>query len=123
MLKSSFMKNITFLFLLIFIQYYGFSQPSIQWQKCIGGTLEDKANSISLTVDGGYVIAGSTFSNDGDIVGNRGWEDFLVIKIDSTGSTQWVKCLGGTHFDKANSIKQTNDYGYIFAGTTRSDDG
>ena len=43
---------------------------NIQWQKSLGGSGEDRAQSIQLTIDGGYIVAGGTWSNDGDILGN-----------------------------------------------------
>ncbi len=43
---------------------------SIQWQKSLGGSEEDFARSIQQTTDGGYIVAGWTWSNDGDILGN-----------------------------------------------------
>ncbi len=96
---------------------------NIQWQKCLGGTIGEVANSIIQTIDGGYVIAGYTNSNDGDVSGNHGGEDMWIVKLDYQGSIQWQKCLGGSHWDEARSIIQTTDGGYAIAGFTYSDDG
>ncbi len=98
-------------------------QGSIQWHKCLGGTSEDRASSIQQTTDGGYVVAGFTMSNNGDVSGNNGYKDMWVVKLDSQGNIIWQKCLGGTSHDWANSVKQTTDYGYIVAGYTESIDG
>ena len=38
----------------------------LQWQKCLGGSSEDRASCIVQTTDGGFVIAGTTSSNDGE---------------------------------------------------------
>ena len=38
----------------------------------MGGTVEDWARSIQQTIDGGYIVAGYTLSNDGDVTGNHG---------------------------------------------------
>lgn len=35
---------------------------NVVWQKTIGGTKNDAANSIALTQDGGYVALGYTYS-------------------------------------------------------------
>jgi hypothetical protein len=43
--------------------------PAIQWQKCLGGTSDDWAYSIQPTTDGGYILAGSTGSYNGDVKG------------------------------------------------------
>ena len=99
------------------------STGSLQWQKCLGGSRDDSAHSIQQTSDGGYIVAGFTDSNDGDVSGNHGGWDVWVVKLNSTGSLQWQKCLGGSDFDYAYSIQQTSDGGYIVAGGTYSNDG
>ncbi|MDR2352367.1 MAG: T9SS C-terminal target domain-containing protein [Deltaproteobacteria bacterium] len=99
------------------------SLGTIQWQKSLGGSESDVANSIRQTSDGGYIIAGRTKSNDGDITGNHGKNDSWIVKIDSEGAIQWQKSLGGSQFDEANSIRQTSDGGYIIAGESESYDG
>src|SRR6185295_1696494 len=37
----------------------------LEWQKCLGGSGNDAANSIQETSDEGFIIVGSSFSNDG----------------------------------------------------------
>jgi hypothetical protein len=95
----------------------------IQWQKCFGGTAEDSFNSVWQTADGGYIAAGYTYSTNGDVAGNHGYEDAWVVKTDASGNLQWRKCLGGTDYDEFKQIQQTTDGGYIFAGLTYSTDG
>ncbi len=97
--------------------------PAIQWQKCLGGTVDDYAQSIQPTSDGGYIVAGYTQSTNGDVTGNHGNLDAWVVKLSSTGSLQWQKALGGTGDDVAYSIQLTPDGGYILAGYTLSTDG
>ncbi len=99
------------------------SKGSVQWKKCLGGTGEDFASSIHQTTDKGYILAGFTSSSNGDVKGYHGNGDAWVVKLSSKGTVQWKKCLGGTDYDKANSIHQTTDKGYILAGSTLSDDG
>ena len=48
---------------------------TLLWQKCIGGTGSDSVNSLQKTSDGGFVVAGLTTSNDGDVKGNHGERD------------------------------------------------
>lgn len=92
------------------------SSGVLQWQKTLGGTASDQAKSISQTADGGYVMAGKTYSNDLDVSGNHGDYDFWVVKLDSAGTIQWQKALGGTNEDEAISIIKTTDGGYAVAG-------
>jgi hypothetical protein len=117
------MKKYTLSFLLILINSSIFSQQSIQWQKCLGGTNAEIARSIQQTLDGGYIVSGYTASNNGDVSGNHGATDFWVVKLDAKGNLQWQKCLGGTNFDDATSIQQTLDGGYIVSGYTNSNNG
>jgi hypothetical protein len=98
---------------------------AIEWQKCLGGNQSDMAYSIQQTTDGGYIVAGSTKSNNGDVSGNHQeyQEDMWIVKLDDTGAIEWQKCFGGTSADRATSILQTEDGGYIAAGLTSSTNG
>ena len=98
------------------------STGNIEWQKCLGGSENDEANSIRQTSDGGFIVAGKTRSDDGDVSGNHG-QDAWVVKLNPKGNIEWQKCLGGSWRDEAYSIQQTNDGGFIIAGETMSDDG
>ncbi len=100
--------------------------PGIEWQKCLGGKLNDQATCIIQSSDSGYVIAGVTYSNDGDVSGVHGttkYSDAWIVKLSSSGSIEWQKCLGGSGYDAANSIIQTFDGGYVIAGSVGSLDG
>jgi hypothetical protein len=117
-----------FLFLYgFFSSLITFAQPSIQWQKCLGGKGIDIAKSIIQTNDGGYLIAGSTTSIDGDVTKNHDTtgnnSDIWLIKLDADGNLQWQKCIGGTGGDYATSLIKTTDGGYAIAGYTWSTDG
>ena len=57
----------------------------IQWQKCLGGSLDDTGMSIQQTTDEGYILTGYTLSNDGDVTGNHGLNDVWVVKLTSLG--------------------------------------
>jgi hypothetical protein len=111
-------------FIIVLIVQLSFAQaPAIEWQKSLGGTGDDFAQSIQQTTDGGYIVAGFTRSNDGDVTGNHGDNDAWVVKLSSTGAIEWQKTLGGTNGDAAYSIQQTADGGYILTGYTTSYDG
>jgi len=96
---------------------------AINWQKTYGGSEWDGANSIYSTSDHGFVIAGFSLSSDGDVSINHGGEDYWILKLDSAGNIQWQKSFGGSGNEEANSIKQTNDGGYIVVGFTTSTNG
>ena len=96
---------------------------SVIWQKSLGGTGEDQANSVQQTIDGGYVVAGYSLSTNGNVTGNHGNSDYWVVKLDAYGNITWQKSLGGSDGDVAHSIQQTADEGYIVAGSSNSNDG
>lgn len=96
---------------------------NLVWEKCIGGTGKDYAYSIKQTIDDGFIVAGYTNSNDGDVTGNNGNDDYWIVKLDSFGNIEWQKCYGGTYSERAYSIETTYDGGYIVAGKAGSNDG
>ncbi|MDY0076448.1 MAG: T9SS type A sorting domain-containing protein, partial [Bacteroidales bacterium] len=99
------------------------AEGTLEWERSYGGTGIDQGNSISRTTDGGYIIGGTTGSNDGDVQCTKRLSNALVIKIDAFGEIQWLQCYGGSYFDHAADIIQTDDGGYIFLGGTTSNDG
>jgi hypothetical protein len=96
---------------------------NIQWQNSFGGLFNDNACAVQQTIDGGYIVTGSTASFDGDVTVNFGVDDYWVIKLDISGNIQWQKSYGGTGVDYANAIQQTTDGGFIISGGSTSNDG
>lgn len=97
-------------------------EPTINWQKSYGGTGIDKAREAHPTADGGFIVIGTSGSNDGDVSANYGQKDIWIIKTDSVGTIEWQKNYGGSEEDVAQSIQQTFDGGYIVGATTFSND-
>ena len=54
---------------------------SLEWEKCFGGSINDKARSIAETSDEGYIVAGTTESFDGDVTNNHGGVDYWIVKL------------------------------------------
>ena len=99
------------------------SEGNISWQKSLGGSGFDGFQCIKQAIDGGYLVSGYTFSNNGDVTGNHGNYDVWVIKLNSLGNITWQKTLGGTNSDQAKYIQQTIDEGIIIVGNTKSNNG
>lgn len=96
------------------------STGTLEWQKTFGGSNYEHAYDIIQTIDGGYIFLGSSSSSNGDVNLNYGFDDIWVVKLSTDGTIEWQKSFGGTNPDYGYSIKQTNDDGYIIAGTTYS---
>ncbi|WP_241492406.1 aryl-sulfate sulfotransferase [Lacinutrix himadriensis] len=91
------------------------------WSKYYGGSYTDTPHDALETNDG-YIIVGSSDSDDVDINNNKGTYDFWVVKIDTTGNIIWEKSFGGSGIDEAWAITNTNDGNYLVVGDTRSND-
>ena len=93
------------------------SNGDISWQKTYEGYGWDHAYSIQQTSDGGYIVAGDTWPDHKAMYIDY---NIWVLKLNSLGNVTWQKTYGGDGWDKAYSIQQTSDGGYIVAGYTRS---
>jgi hypothetical protein len=94
----------------------------LDWQKSFGGSGVDLLQSIRLTSDGGYILAGISDSKKGldkkdDAKGN---DDFWIIKLDAKGNELWQKTIGGSGQEKLHSITLTADGGYLLGGSSSS---
>lgn len=78
----------------------------------LGGIGNDHGYSLCKTLDGGYVLAGSTRSF------GEGSEDIFVVNIDEYGIQNWAKIYGDSYSDIVTNI-QAVDNGYILTGSTR----
>ncbi|SDH49110.1 Por secretion system C-terminal sorting domain-containing protein [Dyadobacter soli] len=98
---------------------------SVQWEKAIGGNTMDVFKKVSPTPDGGYLVAGWTWSG---ISGNKtsalkGEADYWVIKLNANGNIEWDKTIGALYGDYLYSMEVTSDGGAILSGTTWSGPG
>ncbi len=92
------------------------------WQKSFGGSGSDFLQSIALTSDAGFILAGTSSSNKGfdKTENSKGEEDYWIIKLDARGNQEWQKTIGGSGQDKLQVIQQTTDGGYIIGGSSSS---
>jgi hypothetical protein len=96
------------------------AKGNLQWTRTIGGESDDIGHSLIQTSDGGYAIAGYTYSLNAE-----DW-DVYVVKLDANGNLQWTKTIGGENNEgillihAPADIIQTSDGGYAIAGSTKS---
>ncbi len=93
------------------------------FNRVLGGSGLDVINDVRQTRDGGYIIIGSTASNDGSVIGNHGNEVVWIVKLDASGNLQWQRCLGGGENDRGCGVRQTADGGFIIVAETSSSGG
>lgn len=120
------MKNLLLVVIFFLLKVSGNGQtPTIEWQNCLGGSGGDnpKSKLIQQTYDGGYIVAGTSTSNDIDVTGNHGSNDIWIVKLDVNGNIEWQKSYGGSQSEEPKAILQTLDSGYVFCGSTSSNDG
>jgi len=100
------------------------SNGDIVWKKTYGGSDFDYGYSIITTNDGGYVLTGGTYSNDGDFSGmGRDSNVVFVIRLNSYGNIVWTKTFGGRSIEEVYSITTSTDGGFVLTGWTSSNDG
>ncbi|MFI5171179.1 MAG: MopE-related protein, partial [Chitinophagales bacterium] len=91
---------------------------NIQWQNTIGGYSDDWLYSIEQTIDGGYILGGT--SNSGTSPDKTdpaiGVSDYWVVKLNSIGGVEWDNSIGCNGYDDLFSIEQTIDNGFILGG-------
>lgn len=84
------------------------------WSHTFGGSDRDRCYSAQQTSDGGYILAGETYSF------GAGSDDFWLVKTDENGDSLWSRTFGGNGDECCASVRQTSDGGYILAGHTYS---
>ena len=103
-------------------------QGNLLWQNCLGGLYLEWARNIFHTTDDGYMIVGTTQSDDGDVEGFNGgaaggYDDIWFAKIDSLGQLTWQYCYGGFGTEYLyRGVYQKSDYNYVLTLGTKTDD-
>lgn len=88
------------------------------WERSIGGTGWDQASDVVSIDDGGCLILGTSWSEELSCL-KRG--NFVLVKLDATGSVEFLKSYGGSQDDIAQKLVKLED-GYLLAGTIWSED-
>jgi len=92
--------------------------------KTFGGSDDDEANDIINTSDGGFMVIGSSKSNDGLIQNKMDLEsDIILMKFDNDKFIEWVKNYGGSRDDRGQSVVEVSGIGYALLGYSMSNDG
>lgn len=87
------------------------------WAKNFGGTEDDQFFSMYQMSNGHFVLAGKTKSFVNDI---SDLSNVFLVEMDTAGNLIRSKSIGSLYTDIAYSIKQTNDNGFVIAGSSDS---
>jgi hypothetical protein len=93
------------------------------WEKTYGGSNFDVGRAILRSQTDGFVVAGSSRSNNLDVVENKGQNDAWVLKVSPNGDLLWEYSVGGSNIDFAYGIAELTDQTIIAVGDSASDDG
>jgi len=80
-----------------------------QWASICGGAGNDEALAAAGTSDGGYAVAGLTYT-----YGTGG--DMIVLKVTGTGTLSWARVVGGNYDDEARGVAELTGGGYVVTG-------
>ena len=109
---------------LLFLTTSLFSQvhTNIVQQKTYGGNQDDEFAVAIQTIDGGYLVGGSSKSGiSGDKTdSSRGWSDVWLLKLNSNLTLQWQKTIGGSEGDDLRDMIAVNNNSYLLLIQTSS---
>ena len=88
------------------------------WEKYFSGNNHDFLSATVNTQEGGFVLAGTSFSGKGldKKENSKGGSDFWLIRINEFGDELWQKTIGSTSDEEARAVIQTTDMGFFVAG-------
>ncbi|MFT5822080.1 MAG: hypothetical protein ACI8ZM_003336, partial [Crocinitomix sp.] len=89
-------------------------EGEFEWSHNYGGTGSEWGESLVITMDSTYAIAGYTNSY------GAGGFDFYLVRIDAAGLPIWENYYGGSNWDQAYGLVQLPDGGFIMAGESYS---
>ena len=89
------------------------------WTVMIGTASFDEANSVALTLDGGFLVAGQTYGSlHGQL--SKGGSDGYLSRFDSNGARIWTTAIGGAYNDVLSSVFSSTSSLVAVAGYTRN---
>ncbi|MET3035417.1 T9SS type A sorting domain-containing protein [Chryseobacterium sp. NRRL B-14859] len=92
------------------------------WEKYFSGQNHDYLSATVTTQDGGFLLAGTSYSGKGldKKDDSKGGADIWLIRINEFGDELWQKTLGSSSDEEAKAVIQTTDLGFFVAGNIQS---
>ncbi|MDQ1859222.1 T9SS type A sorting domain-containing protein [Chryseobacterium sp. WLY505] len=94
-------------------------QGKESWEKYFAGQNHDYLSATVTTQDGGFLLAGTSYSGKGldKKEDSKGGSDIWLIRINEFGDELWQKTLGSSSDEEARAVIQTTDLGFFVAGS------
>ncbi|MEF9476602.1 T9SS type A sorting domain-containing protein [Chryseobacterium sp. 1B4] len=91
------------------------------WEKYFSGSNHDYLSSTVTTQDGGFLLAGTSYSGKGldKKEDSKGGSDIWLVRINEFGDELWQKTLGSSSDEEARAVIQTTDLGFFVAGNVQ----
>ncbi|MDR0898193.1 MAG: hypothetical protein LBN04_10100 [Oscillospiraceae bacterium] len=96
---------------------------AVAWQRAYGGSQDESALLARALPGGGYVLLGSTQSDDGQVSGAHGAEDAWALRLSAAGVLNWQQTLGGSRDTRAKDLLVLPDGRFLLAGSSLAQDG
>ncbi|WP_426477981.1 T9SS type A sorting domain-containing protein [Chryseobacterium sp. CBSDS_008] len=92
------------------------------WEKYFAGQNHDYLSATVTTQDGGFLLAGTSYSGKGldKKEDSKGGSDIWLIRINELGDELWQKTVGGFSDEEARAVIQTTDLGFFVAGNVQN---
>ncbi|MBU1637400.1 hypothetical protein KKC97_07015, partial [bacterium] len=84
------------------------------WTHAYGGNSDDYCFSVVQVSDGGYVLAGQTYTF------GTGTPNYWMVRTDSNGHELWNRTFGTSSHESCRAVLSTDDGGYALAGWSGS---
>ncbi|SEW40184.1 Por secretion system C-terminal sorting domain-containing protein [Chryseobacterium wanjuense] len=106
--------------------FVSLSAQEVVWQRDIKSDTQDFLSQVTTTIDGQYLITGSSIQSDklqaSGSKQNNGY-DFKLIKLNQQGEEIWKKYFVGGNHDFLSTTVATQEGGFLLAGTSYSGKG
>ena len=92
------------------------------WEKYFSGQNHDYLSATVTTQDGGFLLAGTSYSGKGldKKEDSRGGSDIWLIRLNEFSDELWQKTLGTSSDEEARSVIQTTGLGFFVAGNVQN---
>ncbi len=98
-----------------------------EWERAYGGSNFDQLKTIIKIENEGFLLGGSSYSNDGDVEsgihGNTANSDYWIVRINKEGNIIWEQTYGGSNYEELFALTPAQEGDYIIGGITDSSDG